>query len=64
MAGALAQSVQPAAGAAATPTAAKPATDDDVSARLEKLGGLLAKGLITQAEFDQGKAELLKRLIG
>jgi membrane protease subunit (stomatin/prohibitin family) len=65
MAGALAQSVQPAAGTAATPAAAgKPATDDDVSAKLEKLGGLLAKGLITQAEFDQGKAELLKKLIG
>ncbi len=57
MAGALAPSVQPAAGAAA-------AAEDDVSARLEKLGALLAKGLVTQAEFDQGKAELLKKLIG
>jgi len=66
MAGALAQSVPPAAaGTAATPAAAgKSATDDDVSAKIEKLGGLLAKGLITQTEFDQGKAELLKKLIG
>jgi membrane protease subunit (stomatin/prohibitin family) len=57
MAGALAQPAQPTATTA-------PAAADDVSAKLEKLGALLAKGLITQAEFDQGKAELLKKLIG
>jgi membrane protease subunit (stomatin/prohibitin family) len=59
MAGALAPAVQPAAAPAAVPAA-----EDDVSAKLEKLAALLAKGLITQAEFDQGKADLLKKLIG
>jgi membrane protease subunit (stomatin/prohibitin family) len=49
---------------AAQAPAAKSAADEDVSGKLEKLGGLLAKGLITQTEFDQGKAELLKKLIG
>ena len=29
---------------------------------LEKLGALLAKGIITQADFDAKKAELLKRI--
>ena len=64
MAGALAQSVQPMAGAATPAPAEKALSDDEISAKIEKLGGLLAKGLITQAEFDQGKAELLKKLIG
>ncbi|MBS4099578.1 MAG: SPFH domain-containing protein [Sulfuricella sp.] len=51
--------------AAAAPVAAPAAlSDDEIAAKIEKLGGLLAKGLITQAEFDQGKAELLKKLIG
>jgi membrane protease subunit (stomatin/prohibitin family) len=60
VAGAMAAAMTP----AVQPAAAKPAADEDASVRLEKLGGLLAKGLITQAEFDQGKAELLKKLIG
>lgn len=30
--------------------------------QIEKLGSLLAKGLITQAEFDEKKAKLLDRL--
>ncbi|WP_281033556.1 SHOCT domain-containing protein [Mesorhizobium sp. M4A.F.Ca.ET.050.02.1.1] len=29
---------------------------------LEKLGGLLAKGILTQQEFDAKKAELLSRI--
>ena len=33
-------------------------------ARLEKLKGLLDKGLISQADFDGAKAEVLKRLVG
>jgi membrane protease subunit (stomatin/prohibitin family) len=53
MSGALAQITQPAA-----------ITDDEISSKIEKLGGLLAKGLISQTEFDQSKAELLKKLIG
>jgi membrane protease subunit (stomatin/prohibitin family) len=33
-------------------------------ARLEKLKGLLDKGLISQGDFDGAKAEVLKRLVG
>jgi len=62
MSNAMAPAAQPAAAAPAAPTAHS--AEDDVSAKLEKLGALMAKGLITQAEFDQGKAELLKKLIG
>ena len=47
--------------AAAVPAA--PATDDP-SARLAKLKELLDKGLITQADFDAGKAAVLKALTG
>ena len=32
--------------------------------RLEKLKGMLDKGLITQVDFDNAKAEVLKRLVG
>jgi membrane protease subunit (stomatin/prohibitin family) len=60
MAGAMAQIAQPAV-AAPVPAAM---SDDEIASKLEKLGGLLAKGLISQTEFDQGKAELLKKLIG
>jgi membrane protease subunit (stomatin/prohibitin family) len=40
------------------------ATADDPAARLEKLKGLLDKSLISQADFDTAKAEVLKRLVG
>ena len=33
-------------------------------ARLEKLKGLLDKGLISQADFDSAKSEVIKRLVG
>jgi membrane protease subunit (stomatin/prohibitin family) len=36
---------------------------DEVMATLEKLGDLKAKGILTQAEFDAKKAELLKKLV-
>lgn len=49
---AMAAAVQPAVGQAA----------DDVVATLEKLHALLEKGILTQAEFDAKKAELLKKL--
>jgi membrane protease subunit (stomatin/prohibitin family) len=39
-------------------------TEEPVEARLEKLKGLLDKGLITAADYDTAKAELLKKLIG
>ncbi len=37
---------------------------DDPSIRLEKLKGLLDKGLISQADYDTAKAEVLKKLMG
>ncbi|WP_198158911.1 SHOCT domain-containing protein, partial [Ralstonia sp. NT80] len=37
---------------------------DDPTARLTKLKDLLDKGLITQADFDAGKAAVLKALTG
>ncbi|EXI68319.1 MAG: putative virion core protein (lumpy skin disease virus) [Candidatus Accumulibacter adjunctus] len=46
--------------AAAAPVAAGNA--DEVVATLEKLHGLVAKGILSQAEFDAKKAELLARL--
>lgn len=62
VAGTMAQALAPAAN---VPSATeKPMTDEEITSKLEKLGSLLAKGLISQAEFDQGKAELLKKLIG
>jgi membrane protease subunit (stomatin/prohibitin family) len=48
---------------AAAPAVATPAADDP-EARLAKLKGLLDKGLVTQADYDSAKAEILKKLIG
>ena len=56
----LQQGLQPAP--AASPAAA-PMGADEVIATLEKLGELKAKGILTQAEFDAKKAELLKKLV-
>jgi len=49
---------------AAAPAAVPAATGnaDEVVATLEKLHGLVAKGILSQAEFDAKKAELLGRL--
>ena len=44
---------------AAVPAAA---TADNIVATIEKLHGLLGKGMLTQAEFDAKKAELLNKL--
>jgi membrane protease subunit (stomatin/prohibitin family) len=46
----------------AAPAAAAGA--EEPAARLEKLKGLLDKGLISQADFDTAKAEILKKLVG
>jgi membrane protease subunit (stomatin/prohibitin family) len=66
IAGAMAGSLNPAAApaaAAATPTpAAAPVSADEIVASIEKLHGLVGKGILTQAEFDVKKAELLKKL--
>ena len=46
----------------AAPVAPAPAADDDIIVRLEKLAMLKDKGLISAAEFDSRRAELLDRL--
>jgi membrane protease subunit (stomatin/prohibitin family) len=61
MTGAFAQ--QPGVPAAAPQTPAAPA-QDSIEDRLSKLKGLLDKGLISAADYDSTKAELLKKLIG
>ncbi|AOY99466.1 hypothetical protein BKK81_09450 [Cupriavidus sp. USMAHM13] len=67
MAGGLAGAAAPAATAAASATAAAApagAPAEDPAARLQKLKELLDKSLISQAEFDAAKAEILKKLVG
>ena len=68
----MAQAMGQATQAAAAPTASTPpasaqavsaSTADDVVATLEKLHALVAKGVLSQAEFDAKKAELLGKLI-
>ena len=51
---------------AAAPAAAAPAApaQESIEDRLQKLKGLLDKGLISAADYDRTKAELLKKLIG
>jgi membrane protease subunit (stomatin/prohibitin family) len=52
-------------GAAAPAAAAAPeGPADPIEERLAKLKGLLDKGLISQADYDSAKGELLKKLIG
>lgn len=53
-------------GVAPAPTPAAPATvtEEPVEARLEKLKGLLDKGLISAADYDTAKTELIKKLVG
>ncbi|WP_263768229.1 SPFH domain-containing protein [Propionivibrio soli] len=59
MAQAVGQAAQPAAGATA---GASSAGADEIVATLEKLHGLVGKGILTQAEFEAKKAELLGKL--
>lgn len=67
MAQAMAQAMQPGVaqpGATSAPVSpASGVSADDVVATLEKLHGLVAKGILSQAEFDAKKAELLGKLI-
>ena len=49
-------------GAALQPAAVAAVSADDVVATLEKLHGLVQIGILSQAEFDAKKAELLKKL--
>jgi membrane protease subunit (stomatin/prohibitin family) len=70
IAGAMSAALNPAAAPAATPAAAAPAptpaaapvSADEIVASIEKLHGLVGKGILSQAEFDAKKAELLKKL--
>ncbi|MDO9192678.1 MAG: SPFH domain-containing protein [Undibacterium sp.] len=65
--GAMAPQAQAAAPvAAAVPVAATPAApvEESIEDRLGKLKGLLDKGLISAADYDNAKAEMLKKLIG
>jgi len=55
---AIGQAVQPPAAA----TAVAGMSADEVVATLEKLHGLVEKGILSQTEFDAKKAELLKKL--
>jgi membrane protease subunit (stomatin/prohibitin family) len=57
----MAQALNPQAGAPAAPAAAAPSADDIV-ATLEKLHGLVEKGILSKEEFEAKKAELLKKL--
>jgi membrane protease subunit (stomatin/prohibitin family) len=62
MTGALQPQVPAATPAEAAPAA--PAGGDDPEARLAKLKALKDKGLITEAQFAEAQAEILKKLIG
>jgi membrane protease subunit (stomatin/prohibitin family) len=62
---AMAQGLSGAFAPAAAPAAAAPAAaEESIENRLTKLKGLLDKGLISAADYDSTKAELLKKLIG
>jgi membrane protease subunit (stomatin/prohibitin family) len=58
---AMASAMQPAAGGAPA-AAAAPVSADDVVATIEKLHGLVEKGILSAEEFAAKKAELLKKL--
>jgi membrane protease subunit (stomatin/prohibitin family) len=60
---ALGQTLANALGQAAGGGAGTPAGAEEVTALLEKLHGLMTKGVLTQAEFEAKKAELLKKLV-
>jgi len=66
MAQAMTQAMQPASlpvAPAASTTPAASVNADEVVATLEKLHGLVTKGILSQAEFDAKKAELLGKLV-
>jgi membrane protease subunit (stomatin/prohibitin family) len=64
MAGAIGQAMTPppAAPAAAAPAAPAANAIDDVVATLEKLKGLVDKGILSKEEFEAKKAELMKKI--
>jgi membrane protease subunit (stomatin/prohibitin family) len=62
MAGALNPATPGAAPAAVPPAPTPTVSADEIVATIEKLHGLVGKGMLSQAEFDAKKAELLKKL--
>ncbi len=65
MGAAVTGAAQPGVAVPATTTPAAPApAADGPEARLAQLKGLLDKGLISAADYDSAKAEILKKLIG
>jgi hypothetical protein len=48
--------------AAVAPAPTPAVSADEIVATIEKLHGLVGKGMLSQAEFDAKKAELLKKL--
>ncbi|MDQ8020353.1 MAG: SPFH domain-containing protein [Moraxellaceae bacterium] len=54
----------PATSATAAPAETPATAPESAEARLGQLKGLLDKGLISQADYDSAKAEVLKKLIG
>ncbi|XLZ68670.1 SPFH domain-containing protein [Massilia sp. SR12] len=61
---AMGQALQPGAAPQAAPAAPAAPAQESIEDRLGKLKGLLDKGLISAADYDATKAELLKKLIG
>jgi membrane protease subunit (stomatin/prohibitin family) len=61
MAQGLSGAAAPAPVSAPAPT---PPVEEPIEARLEKLKGLLDKGLISASDYDNAKAELIKKLVG
>ena len=63
VAASMAQALNPAVAPAPTSApAAAPVSPDEIVATIEKLHGMVGKGMLSQAEFDAKKAELLKKL--
>jgi 3-oxoacyl-ACP reductase-like protein len=61
---AMASAMQPAAGAPVAPAApvAAAVSADEIVSTLEKLHGLVEKGILSKEEFEAKKVELLKKL--
>ena len=57
-----AQPVQ--AAPAVAPVAAAPAAGEDLAGKLTQLKNLLDQGLISQADYDTAKAEVIKKITG
>ena len=62
---AMGQAMTAAMGQATPASVAQPApvSAQEITDTIEKLHGLVGKGVLTQAEFDAKKAELLKKLV-